>query len=227
VTERARIRGLIRAMPRKPRTAPRRAPTQRRAVDTVTTLLDATEIVLARRGFAATTTNHIAVAAGVSIGTLYHYFPSTEALIEAVVHRMWKRELDVLAAHQETLANGSLTDAVRGMVTDLVGVMAERRALYRRWYSEASHLGRLDAGLEMTALAVAAVQKALEGRGAEIRRTNRAFAADMVVKLALAMVRTGARDWPSETASGELATELADLVTRYLVADDPSAMTRH
>ncbi len=209
-------------MPRKPHTSPRRAPTQRRAVDTVTTLLDADGSSFSRGAASQPRrSNHIAVAAGVSIGTLYHYFPSTEALIEAVVHRMWKRELDVLAAHQETLASGSLAEAIRGMVTDLVGVMAERRALYRRWYSEASHLGRLDAGLEMTALAVAAVQKALEGRGGEVRPVNRAFAADLVVKLALAMVRTGARDWPEETESGALASELADLVTRYLVADEP------
>jgi AcrR family transcriptional regulator len=207
-------------MPRKPRTSPRRAPTQRRALNTVTTLLDATEIVLSRRGFAATTTNHVAVAAGVSIGTLYHYFPSTEALIEAAVHRMWKRALDVLAAHQETLASGSLGTAVRGMATDLVGVMAARRVLSRRWNSEASHLGRLDAGLERTAMAWAAVQKALEGRGDELRRANRAFAADFVVKLARSMVRTGARVWPDETESGELAVEWTDLVTRCLVADE-------
>src|SRR5947209_7506544 len=75
-------------MPRRARTSPRRAPRQKRAEDTVSVLLRATEITLARYGFHAATTNRIAAAAGVSIGTLYHYFPTKEALVETVVHNM-------------------------------------------------------------------------------------------------------------------------------------------
>jgi AcrR family transcriptional regulator len=174
---------------------------------------------LAERGFAATTTNHIADAAGVSIGTLYHYFPSKEALIEAVVHRMWTRELAVLEAHGAALAEGPLDEAIRAIVHDLVAVMAARRDLYRRWYGEASHLGRLDEGLEITARAVAAVHAAFAHRAAALRPRNLAFAADLVVKIALAMIRTGARDYEREIASGELSTELADVIVRYLLRD--------
>jgi len=182
-------------------------------------LLDATELVLAKRGFTATTTNHIAVAAGVSIGTLYHYFPSKEALIEAVVHRMWVRELDVLAAHRDELAEGSLEAAIRAVVRDLVDVVARRRELYRRWYAEASHLGRLDDGLTLTGLAVDALHDALVRRAPQLRPANLAFAADLVVKMALAMVRTGARDYARELRSGELANELSDMIVRYLLRD--------
>jgi AcrR family transcriptional regulator len=206
-------------MPRKPATAPRRAPNQRRARETVSVLLDATEIVLAERGFAATTTNRIAEVAGVSIGTLYHYFPNTEALVEAVVHRMWSRDLAVLEAHREALAEGPLAATIAAIVRDLVAVMAERQALYRRWYAEASHLGRLDAGLEMTDRAVAHVHATLARRAAELRPQNLLFASDLVVKMALAMVRTGARDYERETRSGELAAELSDMVCRYLLKD--------
>jgi AcrR family transcriptional regulator len=185
-------------------------------------LLDATERVLTERGFLATTTNHIAGQAGVSIGTLYHYFPSKESLIEAVVHRMWRRELDVLAAHGRELAEGPLEDAVRAIVADLTAVVAARRELYRRWYAEASHLGRLDAGLEITGRAVATVHEALARRAVDrgdLRPKNLAFAADLVVKMALAMVRTGARDYAEELASGELAAQLSDMIVRYLVRD--------
>jgi AcrR family transcriptional regulator len=207
----------MRPVPRSPRTAPRRTPSQRRGEDTVVILLDATELVLAERGFAATTTNHIADAAGVSIGTLYHYFPSKESLIEAVVHRMWARELDVLVKHGAALAEGPLDDAVRGIVGDLVAVVAERRDLYRRWYAEASHLGRLDEGLGMTSRAVAAVHAAFARRASELRPPDLAFAADFVVKMALAMVRTGARDYEQEIASGKLAAELSEMIVRYLL----------
>jgi AcrR family transcriptional regulator len=206
-------------VPRRPRTAPRHTPSQRRAQDTVDVLLEATELVLADKGFAATTTNHIAEAAGVSIGSLYHYFPSKEALVEAVVHRMWARELAVLEAHAAELAAGPLDVAVRAIVGDLVAVMAARRELYRRWYAEASHLGSLDAGLEITARGVAALEAVFARRAAELRPRNLAFAADLVVKMVLAMVRTGARDWAREIRSGELAAEISDMVVRYLLVD--------
>src|SRR5262245_59543895 len=107
-------------MPRTRRTSPRRAPLQARAQDTIDVLLDATEIVLSRSGFRAATTNRIAEKAGVSIGTLYRYFPSTEALVAAVVHRMWARELDVLEARVAEVANEPLDAAVAALVSTLV-----------------------------------------------------------------------------------------------------------
>jgi len=54
----------------------------------VEALLDATAAMLAERGLDHTTTNHIAKKAGVSIGSLYQYFPDKEALIEALLERM-------------------------------------------------------------------------------------------------------------------------------------------
>jgi AcrR family transcriptional regulator len=215
----APVRASIALVPRKPPTAPRRAPSQRRAQETVTVLLDATEIVLAERGFTGATTNHIAQTAGVSIGTLYHYFPSTEALVEAVVHRLWAREVAALEGHRAELEEGPLARAVVGIVRDLVTATASRQALVRRWYAEASHLGRLEAGLEITAGAVDIVREALvqrRARGERIRPHNLAFAADLIVKMALAMVRTGARDYAREIQSGELAAELSDMICQYL-----------
>lgn len=54
-------------------------------------LLDATAATLAERGLDNTTTNHIAERAGVSIGSLYQYFPDKQALIEALLERMGRQ----------------------------------------------------------------------------------------------------------------------------------------
>lgn len=66
----------------------RKRPRQQRSRQMVETLIDATARVLAARGLDHTTTNHIADAAGVSVGSLYQYFPDKEALIEALLERM-------------------------------------------------------------------------------------------------------------------------------------------
>jgi AcrR family transcriptional regulator len=205
-------------LPRRPKTTPRRSPRQRRSQDTVEVLMAATEKVLTRDGFARATTNRIAEAAGVSIGTLYHFFPTKEALVEALVHRMWADELAMLESRAAVLAQAPLEDAVRELVAVFVAEMKRRHVLYRRWYGEASHLGQLDLGLDLTARGTHLVRLALEQNRSRVRPRDLDFAADFVVKMVLAAVRTASRDWMSQVESGEFTEELVAMVTRYLLA---------
>ena len=60
-------------------------PTQRRAIMTVDHILTAATQIFEKYGYAGGTTNRIAERAGVSIGTLYQYFPSKEAVAVALL----------------------------------------------------------------------------------------------------------------------------------------------
>src|SRR6266540_4026301 len=88
-----RIRGARRMAP-KLRTSPRKQPRQKRSLETVDAILAATAQVLVRHGYEGANTNRIAEAAGVSVGSLYQYFPSKEALVTALIERhmesMWQ-----------------------------------------------------------------------------------------------------------------------------------------
>jgi AcrR family transcriptional regulator len=74
-------------MTRRPKTAPRKLATQERAQRTVDAMLTATARILVKEGYDTASTNKIALAAGVSIGSLYQYFPGKEALVAAVIDR--------------------------------------------------------------------------------------------------------------------------------------------
>ncbi len=180
-------------------------------------MLRATEVAIVRHGFHGTTTNRIAEIAGVSIGTLYHYFPTKESLVQAVVHRMWSEEHEAMREQMTHLAEAPLEVTIVEVTKTLVGAIGKRRELVRRWYSEASHLGDLQTGLDMSTAAAEMVQVALERRRDEVRPRNLAFAADLVVKTALAVARTASRDYPEQLASGELAEELGQMLARYLL----------
>lgn len=65
----------------------RRKPLQTRAVDTVEAIFEATARILQSEGRAGLNTNHVAERAGVSIGTLYSYFPNKEAILLAMARR--------------------------------------------------------------------------------------------------------------------------------------------
>jgi len=74
-------------MARRPSVKPRKSASQARSRTTVDALVEATARILVREGFDKASTNRIAEVAGVSIGSLYQYFPGKEALVAAVIAR--------------------------------------------------------------------------------------------------------------------------------------------
>ncbi len=67
---------------------PRRKPNQKRARVTFDAILEASAQLLAEQGYAGTTTNAIAERAGVSIGSVYEYFPGKDAIFAALKARL-------------------------------------------------------------------------------------------------------------------------------------------
>ncbi|MFA5120840.1 TetR/AcrR family transcriptional regulator [Zavarzinia sp.] len=65
----------------------KKRPTQGRSQATVDAVLTAAAQLLGERGYGALTTNHIAERAGVSIGSVYQYFPGKEAIVAKLVER--------------------------------------------------------------------------------------------------------------------------------------------
>lgn len=81
--------------------AMRKQPQQDRAQRTIETIFDATAQIVDEQGEAQLTTNKIAERAGFSIGTLYQYFPTKEAILLAMIHRGRRKVMDEM---QEMLA---------------------------------------------------------------------------------------------------------------------------
>lgn len=66
---------------------PRKTPSQPRSAETVASIIEAAAQVLETQGFEGFNTNAVAQRAGVSIGSLYQYFPGKDALTVALIHR--------------------------------------------------------------------------------------------------------------------------------------------
>jgi len=77
--------------------APRRVPHQKRAQKRVQEILDVTTRLMEQSGVDNLTTNHVAAELGISVGTLYHYFPNKHAILHAMGVRWlneWQRAFD-------------------------------------------------------------------------------------------------------------------------------------
>jgi AcrR family transcriptional regulator len=121
--------------------APRRIPRQRRALVTVEAILDAVIRILKRDGVAAVTTNCIAEVAGVSIGSVYQYFPDKRAIFMAL-HSRHVQEIDHVV--QEALlrsADASLEEFVRAMVGAMTDAHATDPQLCELLFNEVPHRG--------------------------------------------------------------------------------------
>ncbi len=75
------------AKAQKSRIAPRKAPRQSRSHSTVEVILEAAARVLATESLSGFNTNRVAEVAGISIGSLYQYFPNKAALTAALIER--------------------------------------------------------------------------------------------------------------------------------------------
>src|SRR5215470_14485613 len=126
----------------------RRTPSQERARVTVEAMLDAAVILFKRGGAPAITTNRIAETAGVSIGSVYQYFPDKHALFVALHERHIGLVADVMRARISQCAQSSLEQLVESLVDGMVAAHTVDPALSELLLSEVPH--RADGTIEFS-----------------------------------------------------------------------------
>lgn len=110
-----------------PPAAMRKAPRQARSRATVAAVVQAGAQLLGERGWAGFTTNEVAEVAGVSIGSLYQYFPNKLALVDAIRRRHFDDVLAVL----DRAADGQAARPVEALVDGMIAVHSLDPALHR------------------------------------------------------------------------------------------------
>jgi AcrR family transcriptional regulator len=143
---------------RERRLAPRKAAKQERAQLTVEAILEAASQVFESHGYARASTNRIAERAGISIGSLYQYFPNKDAILVALAQRHLWPQVQRLSGEE------SWEEVLPGIVEAMVQMHAVAPMLHRCLFEETrlpkavrDELEALeDALIEITATAIAA-----------------------------------------------------------------------
>ena len=206
-------------MVRAARVQPRKLPTQARAQETVEAILAATKKVLVKDGYEAASTNRVAEVAGVSIGSLYQYFPSKAALVSALIERHLARMFEVLEITAQRGGTASVEEAARTVIRAVFAAHRVNPRLHRVLLEQMPRLGKGDDVDAFERRTQAIIEAFLLAHTSELRSKNVKLAARVAVLAVRGVTLWTVMRSPEELDNDELVEEITDMVIRYLVED--------
>jgi AcrR family transcriptional regulator len=207
-------------MARRPPIKPRKIASQQRSRVTVDALIEATARILVREGFDKASTNRIAEVAGVSVGSLYQYFPSKEALVVAVAERHKRAIMQTVQGELAQIFSEPVGTAVRNIIAVAVKAHRVDPRLHRVLAEQIPRVGKLEKLERLDPDNYAQFRAFLESRRAELRVKDLELASFVCVTSIEALTHTAVL-YPSKVISDEtieaLIDESARLITGYLI----------
>ena len=201
---------------RKPLTKPRKHASQERSRVTVDALVEATARILVSEGFDKASTNRIAEVAGVSVGSLYQYFPSKEALVAAVIDRHSQEIMQVVRGALAEVASQPLKKVVRSLIVAAIEAHRVDPRLHRILAEQIPRTGRLEHVEAINREAHALFKAYLEAHSDELRKVDLEIAAFVCVTSIEALTHTAVLH-RTEMLSDEMVRSLVDEATRLVV----------
>lgn len=200
---------------RRPVISSRKVPQQARSTELVAAILEAATRVLAKEGAARFTTARVAERAGVSVGSIYQYFPNKAAILFRLQSDEWQRTTDMLKGILENRSHAPL-DRMRMLVHAFVRSECEE-AQMRGALNDAAPLYR-DApeAHEIRASADAAVESYMKEVLPKAAATTRALACDLI-STTLSAVGSSFSSVPrSQAEIRNYSDAMADMFCAYL-----------
>ena len=159
----------------------RKQPKQQRSAETRQRILDAAARVFAEFGYRGGTTNRIAEAANISIGSLYQYFPNKDAILTALTDAHIDAGAALLTARAAAGVPPALEDQLRLFTRATIDNHRDDPHLHQVLFAEAPRSPALLARLRDAEETAVAAAYALLARHPEVRVPDLKFAARMTV----------------------------------------------
>jgi AcrR family transcriptional regulator len=194
----------------------RNVPTQARSRERLRRVLDAADEVLAQDGAAAFTTNRIAQSAGVPVGSVYHYFPDKEAIVQALALSYWSDFEDLVAAAAEIDEREPLADPGAVVIDALAAGFRARPGFLALWYGELRTEQVRNATRPTRSAIARSVERILHVHWPAAPPAAHAMAAQMVVLAGDGLLREAFRIDPRGDV--RLLAESKIMLDAYLVA---------
>jgi AcrR family transcriptional regulator len=195
---------------------PRKQASQARSTATVTAIMRATARILVKRGYQATTTNHIAETAGVSVGSLYQYFPNKEAIVAALLDEHLEESQAFLRAGTANALEQSLEDASRALIQGLLDAHRVDPKLHRVFVEELPRISTFERIHQLEQETLSLVRAYIEVRLPEVARKRKIdIVAFVIVHAVEAVTHAAVLFRPDLLEDPAFLDEVVRLVVRY------------
>ena len=197
---------------------PRKRPTQKRSQITWDAIIQAAAHILVEDGYSGLTTNRIADRAGVSIGSLYQYFPNKESIVATLIERQVDQDRNHLEELLDQVGDAPLQQAVRKLVGALLHRCQEESALAAALHEQIPRVERTYAAREALSLYEAMVARLLEKRFSNSPESLKMIAF-IVVQAVDAILRTATYEHPEWIDQVAFRDRVETLVQQFLAAE--------
>jgi AcrR family transcriptional regulator len=197
---------------------PRRVPQQRRAQATVDAILAAAAHILVKGGYPALNTNDVARVAGVSIGSLYQYFPSKAALVDELNRRHATEVATPIFAALNTHKTLTVPAVLRKVIRASIQSHRIQPELHRVLSEQLPNMDEPAWQVALKQQARQLVRAFLQDRRAEMGPRHLGVATFLLMHIVETAVHAAVWLAPAELKSGVLGRELEVLLSAYLNA---------
>ncbi len=171
--------------------------------------------LLAERGYAGTTTNHVAERAGVNIASLYEYFPGKDAIVAQVAERLVQRVLDRLAEGVPRVMQAGPEDAVRLWIELIHETVAREKKLVSVFLYQVPYTNQLDPIQAIGRRLLEFSQQVRRRAGGFVRADFSDAALHLVINLVTSTIMQSVLDPPEDVTRRELLDELIGRVEAW------------
>ena len=196
---------------------PRKTPVQARSTVTVEAISEATIQVLLSLGPDRLTTTRVAERAGVSVGTLYQYYPNKSSLLFAVLELHMKRVTASVETACVTAHHMPLADMIKRMVEAFVNAKMERPDVSVALYRVSPDIGGPELIKRVTQRTRKAVGEMLQ-TAPDVKSPPDRFAIDMMLAAMAGVMRSMLEAGPSPVTVRKSREQLVLLCQSYLSA---------
>ena len=203
-------------MTSKPDSALRKQPKQDRSQATVEAILTATAHILTESGAEKFTTNRVAEIAGVSIGSLYQYFPNKKALLFALAQQQAEQMIQLAQQHLTNVENLTIPEVIQQIVRAAIAAHSVNPRLHRVLHERISRDEVVPIGTEAQMQNL--LRSFLEQRRNQVQPKNldlTVFIVSCTIESLIQRALLGSS--PEWLKSGKLEQEITRLLSGYLV----------
>lgn len=194
---------------------PRKSPVQARSTATIEVLHEATIQVLLKEGIVKCNTTRIAERAGVSVGSIYQYYPNRDSLLAAVL----QRHLDSVAEKIEELClkyeKTSIKTLISALVDEIILAKLSNPEESKALYAISGERGGLDLSKRMNDRMLAAISNLLES-ASDIEFDDSQIIAEFVLGAIMGLIRRVLENQVTDKVEQVLESHLKLMVVAYL-----------